>query len=223
MLLPIVAGAQKYVPVQKGDKWGVQKNGEWTIKPKYLSIQPFGKNFVVKAKHHEKEWKQKWMLLSPEGQDVLNRNCWKIEIYDAQAAIVNEANIINTEGKVLVHAFKVKPTEIPGLLFCSNYPKDFYFSLVSGEKYTFQGGKIQRLENDLYYVYKITSHTDSGRALQEHGRQKMNFIIKPRQVCSLSHVQIHILMATTCIRIKKENQKQQMSPNQQPSYCLISA
>ncbi len=107
----LIAGAETYKPVQKGEKWGIQNSaGKWTAKPRYFEIRPFGENYFVKIKKHEYPWKEKWALIDKNAKilfsDLHGQNGkdypW---VFDKNRAIVCQEfhdGIIDSEGKVLL-------------------------------------------------------------------------------------------------------------------------
>lgn len=102
-LLPFIMNAQVSVPVQKGEKWGLQRNNEWILKPNYFSMTAFGSNFVAQVKKHQKSWKQEWMLFSQDGKPLLSRNCISIEIINPDryiSLLTGETYIFSQGGEI---------------------------------------------------------------------------------------------------------------------------
>lgn len=108
----LIAGAETYKPVQKGEKWGIQNSvGEWTVKPKYFEIRPFGDNFFVRITARN-DRRDKWALMS-KNADILLPELWGIlpfgenffvktkkakDTYDERWALIDkDANILQSE------------------------------------------------------------------------------------------------------------------------------
>lgn len=107
------AGAEAYKPVQKGEKWGILNSvGEWTVKPKYFEIRPFGDNFFVKVKKHKYQAEEKWLLIDKNAKILFSglQGWYSKEldyplVLDKNRAIVCRGGymgIIDSEGKVLL-------------------------------------------------------------------------------------------------------------------------
>ncbi len=134
----LIAGAETYKPVQKGEKWGIQNSaGKWTAKPRYFEILPFGENYFVKVKKHKYPSKEKWALIDRnakilfsdiQGSFSKEYNPW---VLDKNRAIVRQGSydgIIDSEGKVLLpfeyNSIVPSSCDIEGkvlLPFISNY------------------------------------------------------------------------------------------------------
>ena len=107
----LAAGAEAYKPVQKGEKWGIQNSvGEWTVKPKYFEIRPFGDNYFAKTKKDKAVWKERWVLIDKNAKILFSGlQGWYSNDYplvlDKNRAIVYQGGymgIIDSEGKVLL-------------------------------------------------------------------------------------------------------------------------
>lgn len=109
----LAAGAEAYKPVQEREKWGIQNSvGEWTVKPKYFEIRPFGDNFFVKVKKHKYQAEEKWLLIDKNAKILFSglQGWYSKEldyplVLDKNRAIVCRGGymgIIDSEGKVLL-------------------------------------------------------------------------------------------------------------------------
>ena len=109
----LAAGAEAYKPVQEREKWGILNSvGEWTVKPKYFEIRPFGDNFFVKVKKHKYQAEEKWLLIDKNAKILFSglQGWYSKEldyplVLDKNRAIVCRGGymgIIDSEGKVLL-------------------------------------------------------------------------------------------------------------------------
>ena len=117
----LIAGAETYKPVQKGEKWGIQNSaGKWTAKPRYFEILPFGENYFVKVKKHKYPVKEKWALIDKNAKILFSDLQGRYSndcplVLDKNRAIVcrdDHAAIIDSEGNALLpfeYNYIVKP------------------------------------------------------------------------------------------------------------------
>lgn len=87
----------EYKPVLKGSKWGIQKDGEWVVKPNYQNIMQIGDNYLVLSKKE----KNKWLLISAKGERVSSDVFESPILLTINRALVGNAKLIDDKGRIL--------------------------------------------------------------------------------------------------------------------------
>ena len=110
----LIAGAETYKPVQKGEKWGIQNSaGKWSAKPRYFEIRPFGDNFFVRITARN-DRQDEWLLIDKNAKILFSDlQGWYSKdldyplVLDKNRAIVyrdGRYGIIDSKGEILLHS-----------------------------------------------------------------------------------------------------------------------
>lgn len=171
----LAAGAEAYKPVQNGEKWGIQDSvGEWTVKPKYFEIRPFGDNYFAKIKKDKAVWKGKWVLMDKNGNLLLPelQGEWlgKMRlpaVIDDNRAIVcrnGRCGIINSKGLTVLPFRYFEIEQLNAKFIVRDYDSkklgllDESFKVIQPCRYK----KIEKIEAEsLGIMFKVTDYDNS--------------------------------------------------------------
>lgn len=154
--------SQEYKAVVKGKKIGIQNSaGEWTVKPSYYRVIPFGDNFLVKTNNPRHSWNEKWDLVDFKGESKLDDNYEYKYVRQLSVDLVEMSRVgpkygvIGTDGKWIIpcSCSKIRTIDLEGERLLILEVDDYRGLPIKKTLVNLKGEKI--LPGDYYSIREI--------------------------------------------------------------------